>query len=87
MKTILNKIIIEAKPAEEVTASGIIIPTSAQEKPQQGRVIAIGAGTHKEPMEIKIGDQVLYGKYSGTEVNIDGKDYLVMSQADILVIL
>ena len=87
MKTILNKIIVETKPAEEKTASGIIIPGTAQEKPQEGTVVATGAGTENEPMEVKVGDKILYGKYGGTEVNIDGKDYLVMSQADILVIL
>ena len=87
MKTILNKIIVEAKPAEEKTASGIIIPGAAQEKPQEGTIVAAGTGTDSEPMEVKVGDKVLYGKYGGTEINIDGKDYLVMSQADILVIL
>ncbi len=87
MKTILNKIIVEPLPAEEKTASGIIIPDSAKEKPQAGKVISTGAGKKDEPMEIKPGDTVLYGKYSGTEINVDGKNYLVMSQSDVLAII
>jgi len=86
-KTVLNKLIVEPVEAETKTASGIIIPDSAQEKPQKGIVIAAGNGKADEPMEIKIGDTVLYSKYAGSEVNIENKKYLIMSQADILVIL
>ena len=87
LKTVLNKIIVEPVEAETKTASGIIIPVSAKEKPQKGIVVATGKGKHDEPMEIKVGDSVLFGKYSGTEVNIDDKKYLVMNQSDILVVL
>ena len=87
LKTVLNKIIVEPVEAETKTASGIIIPDSAKEKPQKGIVVATGKGKPDEPMEIKVGDSVLFGKYSGTEVNIDDKKYLVMNQSDILVVL
>ena len=87
LKTVLNKIIVEPVEAETKTASGIIIPDSAKEKPQKGIVVPTGKGKHDEPMEIKVGDSVLFGKYSGTEVNIDDKKYLVMNQSDILVVL
>ena len=87
LKTVLNKIIVEPVEAETKTASGIIIPDSAKEQPQKGIVVATGKGKHDEPMEIKVGDSVLFGKYSGTEVNIDDKKYLVMNQSDILVVL
>lgn len=87
LKTVLNKIIVEPVEAESKTASGIIIPDSAQEKPQKGIVVAVGAGKTDEPMEIKAGDTVLYGKYAGTEVAIDDKNYMVMSQSDVLIIL
>lgn len=87
VKTVLNKVIVEPVEAETKTASGIIIPDSAKEKPQKGIVIATGKGKADEPMEIKAGDTVLFGKYSGTEIHLDDKKYLVMNQADILVIL
>ncbi len=87
LKTVLNKVIVEPVEAEEKTASGIIIPDSAKEKPQKGIVIATGKGKSDEPMEVKAGDTVLFGKYSGTEIHIDDKKYLVMNQNDILVIL
>ncbi len=86
-KTGLNKIIVEPVEAEVKTASGIIIPDSAQEKPQKGVVVAVGSGKTDEPMEVKVGDTVLYGKYGGTEVKIEDKEYMVMSQSEILVIL
>jgi chaperonin GroES len=73
--------------AEEKTASGIIIPDTAKEKPQKGTVVAVGPGTTDEKMEVKKGDVVLYGKYSGTEISIDGSDYLIMKQSDILAII
>jgi chaperonin GroES len=87
LKTVLNKIIVEPVEAETKTASGIIIPDTAQEKPQKGIVIATGKGKHDEPMEVKVGDTVLFGKYSGTELHIDEKKYLVMNQSDVLIIV
>lgn len=87
LKTVLNKLIVEPVEAETKTASGIIIPDSAQEKPQKGIVVAAGNGKADEAMEVKVGDTVLFGKYSGTEIHIDDKKYLVMNQNDILVIL
>lgn len=87
LKTVLNKVIVEPVEAETKTASGIIIPDSAKEKPQKGIIIATGKGKHDEPMEVKAGDTVLFGKYSGTELHIDDKKYLVMNQSDILVVL
>ena len=87
LKTVLNKIIVEPVEAETKTATGILIPDSAKEKPQKGVVVATGNGKHDEPMEIKVGDTVLFGKYSGTEATIDDKKYLIMNQSDILVVL
>ena len=87
LKTVLNKVIVEPVEEETKTASGIIIPDSAKEKPQKGIVVATGKGKNDEPMEIKAGDTVLFGKYSGTEIHIDEKKYLVMNQSDILVVL
>ena len=84
LKTVLNKIIVEPVEAETKTASGIIIPDSAKEKPQKGIVVATGKGKHDEPMEIKVGDAVLFGKYSGTEIEVDGEKLLIMRQSDIL---
>lgn len=86
-KTVLNKLIVEPIEAVTKTASGIIIPDSAQEKPQRGVVIATGAGKTDEAMEVKVGDTVLYSKYAGSEVSIEDKKYLIMLQSDILVIL
>ncbi|GHV69066.1 10 kDa chaperonin [Bacteroidia bacterium] len=87
VKTVLNKVIVEPVEAETKTASGIIIPDSAKEKPQKGIVIATGKGKNDEPMEVKAGDTVFFGKYSGTEIQFDEKKYLVMNQSDILVII
>lgn len=87
LKTVLNKVIVEPVEAETKTASGIIIPDSAKEKPQKGIIVATGKGKSDEPMEVKAGDTVLFGKYSGTELHIDDKKYLVMNQSDILVVL
>ena len=87
LKTVLNKVIVEPVAAETVTKGGIIIPDTAQEKPQKGVVIAVGNGKADKPMEVKVGDTVLFGKYAGTELHIDDKKYLVMNQGDILVIL
>ncbi|NLB26065.1 MAG: co-chaperone GroES [Bacteroidales bacterium] len=85
-KILAGKILVEPQEAEEKTVSGIIIPDSAKEKPQQGTVVLAGAAKKDEPMEVKVGDTVVYGKYSGTELNIDGNDYLLMSQSDVLYI-
>lgn len=79
--------VIEPKEAETKTASGIFIPDTAKEKPQQGTIVAAGPGKKDEPMEVKVGDEVLYGKYAGTEVTVDGKKYLIVKQSDILAIL
>nr|WP_326493338.1 co-chaperone GroES [Marinifilum sp. D737] len=85
-KILAGKILVEPVAAEEKTVSGIIIPDSAKEKPLQGKVVLVGADKKDEPMEIKVGDTVFYGKYSGTELNIEGEDYLLMSQTDVLYI-
>ncbi len=87
LKAILNKIIVEPVEAETKTASGIIIPDSAQEKPQKGKVIATGNGSKDEPMEVKVGDVVIFGKYAGTELLVDEKKYLIMNQSEVLAIL
>ncbi len=85
-KILAGKILVQSQAAEEKTVSGIIIPDSAQEKPQIGTVALVGADKKDDPMELKVGDVVFYGKYSGIELNIDGEDYLLMSQTDILYI-
>ena len=85
-KILAGKILVQPMEAEEKTQSGIIIPDSAKEKPQQGTVVLVGADKKDEPMELKVGDVVVYGKYSGTELQIDGEDYLLMSQTDVLYI-
>ncbi len=86
-KPLAGKVLIKPKAAEQKTASGLYIPDSAKEKPLQGEVVAVGAAKKDEAVEVKVGDQVLYGKYSGTEININGEDFLLMSQSDILFIL
>mgnify|MGYP003208949193 FL=1 len=87
IRPLADRVLIEPKEAETKTASGIYIPETAKEKPQQGKVIAVGSGKKDEPMELKVGDTVLYGKYSGTEITVDGKDYLMMRQSDVLAVL
>jgi chaperonin GroES len=87
IKPLADRVLVEPQAAEEKTASGIIIPDSAKEKPQRGTVVAAGPGTKDEKIEVKVGDVVLYGKYSGTELTINGKDYLIMRQSDILAIV
>ncbi len=82
-----DRVLVEPAPAEEKTAGGIIIPDTAKEKPQKGKVIAIGKGKKDEPMTLKVGDNVLYGKYSGTEVIIEGKTYLIMREDDIYMVI
>jgi chaperonin GroES len=80
-------VIVEPAPAEEKTAAGIIIPDTAKEKPMKGKVVAVGNGKKDEPLTVKVGDNVLYGKYAGTEIQIDGKDYLIMRESDIYAII
>lgn len=87
IKPLADRVVIEPMEAEEKTSSGIIIPDTAKEKPQKGTVVAVGPGTNDEKMEVKAGDVVLYGKYSGTDLKMDGKDYLIMKQSDILAIV
>ena len=82
-----DRVIVEAAAAEEKTASGIIIPDSAKEKPQRGVVVAAGPGKKDEPMTVKAGDTVLYGKYAGTEIALEGTDYLIMRESDILAVI
>ena len=82
-----DRVIIEPAKAEEKTAGGIIIPDTAKEKPQRGVVIAAGPGKKDEPVTVKAGDTVLYGKYAGTEIQIEGGDYLIMRESDILAIV
>lgn len=85
-KILAGKIMVQPQEAETKTSSGIIIPDSAKEKPQVGKVVLVGSDKKDEPMELKAGDIVFYGKYSGTELSIDGTDYLLMSQSDVLYI-
>jgi chaperonin GroES len=87
VQPLADRVLVEASPAETTTASGIIIPDTAKEKPQRGKVVAVGAGKKDEPMTVKAGDTVLYGKYSGTEITVDGKEYLIMREADIFAIV
>jgi chaperonin GroES len=84
VKPLADRVLVIPMEAEEKTSSGIYIPDTAKEKPQKGTVVAVGPGTKDVTMEVKVGDVVLYGKYSGTEINVDGKDYLMMKQSDIL---
>jgi chaperonin GroES len=87
IKPLADRVIVAPSAAETTTASGIIIPDTAQEKPQKGNVVALGNGKKDEPMTVKVGDEVLYGKYSGTEFSYEGEDYLIMKESDILAIL
>lgn len=82
-----DRVLVEAAPAEQKTASGLYIPDNAKEKPQRGKVIAVGEGLKDKPVTVKVGDEVLYGKYSGTEITIDGKEYLIMRNSDIFGII
>ena len=87
IRPLADRVIIEAAAAETTTASGIIIPDTAQEKPQKGTVVAVGPGKKDEPMTVNVGDVVLYGKYSGTEFKYENGDYLIMREADIMAIV
>ncbi|GGD86161.1 co-chaperone GroES [Planktosalinus lacus] len=82
-----DRVLVEAQEAETKTASGIYIPDSAKEKPQKGKVVAVGSGKKDHKMTVKVGDTVLYGKYAGTELKLDGNDYLIMREDDILAIV
>ena len=87
IKPLADRVLVEPLEAETKTASGIIIPDTAKEKPQKGNIVAVGPGTKENPVTVKVGDSVLYGKYSGTELKLEGKDYLIMRESDILSIV
>jgi chaperonin GroES len=87
VKPLQDRVLVEPAPAEEKTAGGIIIPDTAKEKPMRGKVVAVGDGKKDEPVTVKAGDTVLYGKYAGTEIQIDGKEYLIMRESDIYAII
>lgn len=87
VKPLADRVLVQPAEAEEKTASGIIIPDTAKEKPMRGTVIAAGPGKKDEPTTVKVGDTVLYGKYSGTEIQVDGKDFLMMRESDIFAIV
>ncbi len=87
IKPLADRVVVRPAQAEAKTASGIIIPDTAKEKPQRGEVVAVGNGKPDEPMTVKVGDVVLYGKYSGTELTVDGEDVLIMRESDIFAIV
>ncbi len=87
IKPIADRVVVQPAPAEEKTASGLYIPDTAKEKPQRGTVVAIGTGKKDEPITVKVGDEVLYGKYAGTEITYDGNEYLIMRESDIYAVL
>ena len=87
IKPLADRVLIEPAAAETKTSSGIIIPDTAKEKPQKGTVVAVGAGTKDNPITVLVGDSILYGKYAGTELQHEGKDYLIMKENDILAIV
>ena len=87
IKPLSDRVLIKPSPAETKTDSGIIIPDTAQEKPQKGEVFAVGNGTKDSPMTVKVGDKVLYGRYAGNELKFDGEDYLMMRESDLLAII
>ena len=87
LKPLADRVLVEPSAAETKTTSGIIIPDTAQEKPQKGKIVAVGKGTKEHPISVKVGDSVLYGKYSGTDLKYEGKDYLIMKESDILAII
>jgi chaperonin GroES len=87
IKPLADRVLVEPSAAETKTASGIIIPDSAQEKPQKGKIIAVGPGTKDNPVTLKVGDNILYGKYSGTELKHENINYLIMKESDILAII
>lgn len=86
-KPLADRVLVETAPAEEKTASGIFIPDTAKEKPLTGTIVAIGSGKKEEPMTVQVGNTVLYGQYSGTEISLEGKKYLIMKESDIYGII
>ena len=86
-KPLADRVLVEPAPAEQTTASGIIIPDSAKEKPLKGKIVATGEGKKDEPMTVKVGDDILYGQYGGTEIKLGGETYLIMRESDIYGIL
>lgn len=87
IKPLADRVLVEPAAAETKTSGGIIIPDTAKEKPMRGKIVAVGNGKPDEPMTVKVGDTVLYGKYAGTELSIEGKDYLIMKESDIYAII
>lgn len=87
IKPLADRVVIKPADVEEKTAGGIIIPDTAKEKPQRGTVVAVGSGKKDEPLTVKVGDIVLYGKYAGSEISIEGNDYLIMRESDIVAII
>ncbi|MBS4057972.1 MAG: co-chaperone GroES [Bacteroidales bacterium] len=87
IKPLADRVVVEPAAAEQKTASGIIIPDTAKEKPQRGTIVAVGEGTKDNPVTVKVGDNVLYGKYAGTEFTIDNKNYLIMRESDVIAII
>ncbi len=87
VKPLADRVLVEPAAAETKTSGGIIIPDTAKEKPMRGKIVAVGNGKPDEPMTVKAGDMVLYGKYAGTEINIDGEEYLIMRESDIYAII
>ncbi len=87
IKPLADRVVVLPQEAETKTASGLFIPDTAKEKPQRGKIVAVGTGKKDEPMELKVNDVVLYGKYAGTEINVDGEDYLIMRQSDVLAVI
>ena len=87
IKPLADRVLVKPMEAESKTASGLIIPDTAKEKPQKGTIVAVGPGTKDEEMQVKAGDVVLYGKYAGTELSVDGTDYLIMRQSDVFAVI
>ncbi len=87
IRPLADRVVIEPAVAEEKTASGIIIPDTAKEKSQKGTVVAVGPGTKDNAVTLKVGDVVIYGKYAGTEFHLDGKDYMIMRESDVIAVL
>lgn len=91
LKPLGDRVVVKPSPAEEKTPSGIVLPETAKEKPQEGEVVAVGTGEYKDgqkvPLEVKAGDKVIYSKYGGTEIKIEGEEYLILSERDILAIV
>ncbi len=87
IKPLADRVLVEPASVDEKTVGGIIIPDTAKEKPQKGTIVAVGEGTPDQPLTVKVGDMVLYGKYAGTDISVDGKDYLIMKESDIYAII